>query len=163
MGQSAGTPVAPIEAPDSARRTAPVQVSEFRALIPVARISAGGSVLLQSSPPARQLYQGHTMSAHTLAAAAAEITAQQGLCKIVRFQDLGGSLTPPSDDPSEWWEPENLTHRADLHGIEASADNFFDAIFAWTKAAHQAGARHRRATDDRPDCPYNGQALPPAP
>lgn len=102
------------------------------------------------------------MPPNSLAAAAAEITAQQGLCKILRFQDLGGELTPPSDDPSDWWEPENLTHRAELHGITASADNFFAAIITWTVAAHKAGARNRRATDGRPDCPYNGQGLAPS-
>ncbi|MEQ3679239.1 hypothetical protein [Pseudophaeobacter sp.] len=101
------------------------------------------------------------MPPHSLAAAAAEIATQQGLCKILKFQDLGGTLTPPSDDPQDWWEPENLTHRAGLNGIMASADNFFDAITAWTKAAHQASARNRRATDGRPDCPYNGQGLAP--
>ena len=103
------------------------------------------------------------MPPHSLAAAAAEIAAaQQGLCKLLKFQDRGGSLTPPSDDPQDWWEPENLTHRAELHGITASADNFFDAITAWAKAAHQAGNRNRRATDGRPDCPYNGQEQAPA-
>ncbi|MEQ3669432.1 hypothetical protein [Pseudophaeobacter sp.] len=102
------------------------------------------------------------MPPHSLAAAAAEIATQQGLCKILKFQDLGGTLTPPSDDPQDWWEPENLTHRAELNGIMASADNFFDAITAWTKAAQAAGIRNRRATDSRPDCPYNGQGLAPA-
>ncbi|MCD9147788.1 hypothetical protein [Pseudophaeobacter flagellatus] len=102
------------------------------------------------------------MPAHTLAADTAEITAQQGLCKILRFQDLGGTLTPPSDDPQDWWEPENLTHRAELHSIKASAYNFFDAITAWTAAAHKAGGRNRRATDGRPDCPYNGQGPAPS-
>ncbi|WP_295450158.1 hypothetical protein [uncultured Pseudophaeobacter sp.] len=93
--------------------------------------------------------------------AADEIAAAQGLCKLLKFQDLGGSLTPPSDDPQDWWEPENLTHRAELNGITASAANFFDAIISWTKAAQAAGIRNRRATDGRPDCPYNGQGLAP--
>ena len=97
------------------------------------------------------------MPPHSLAATAAEIDAQQGLCKILKFQDLGGILTPPSDDPTDWWEPENLTHRAALHGLQANADNFFDAITAWTNAAQTAG--NRRATDGRPDCPYNGAGL----
>ncbi|MCD9149084.1 hypothetical protein [Pseudophaeobacter flagellatus] len=97
------------------------------------------------------------MPPNSLAAVAAEITAKQGRCKILRFQDLGGSLTPPSGDPLDWWEPENLTHRAELHGIKASAGTFFDAITAWTATAHKAGTRNRRATDGRPDCPYNGQ------
>ncbi|MCD9148494.1 hypothetical protein [Pseudophaeobacter flagellatus] len=102
------------------------------------------------------------MPTYSLAAAAVEIAAQQGLCKILKFQDFGGTLTPPSDDPQDWWEPETLTHRAELHGIKASADNFFDAITAWTAAAHKAGTRNRRATDGRPDCPYNGQGLAPS-
>jgi hypothetical protein len=101
------------------------------------------------------------MSAQTLAIAAAELAATQGLYKILKFQDLGGTLTPPSDDPSDWWEPENLSHRAELHGITTSADNTIDAIAAWIASAHAAGTRKHRATDDRPDCPYNGQGIAP--
>lgn len=101
------------------------------------------------------------MPLHCLAAAAANIAAQQGLCKILKFQDLGGTLIPPSDEPQDWWEPETMDHRAELLGIKASAGNFFDAITSWTKAAQTAGTRNRRATDGRPDCPYNGQGLAP--
>ncbi len=102
------------------------------------------------------------MSAQTLAAAAAEIAAAQGLCKILAFHNLGGTLTPPSDDPSDWWEPENMTHRAELLGIRAFGENTFDAVNAWVRVAKAIGRNNRRrATDGRPDCPYNGQGLAP--
>jgi hypothetical protein len=69
------------------------------------------------------------------ATAVAEITAQQGLYQILSFQDLGGILTPPSDDPTDWWEPENLTHRAEMHGIQASGADTIEAITHWVKVA----------------------------
>ncbi|WP_083100870.1 hypothetical protein [Pseudophaeobacter leonis] len=75
------------------------------------------------------------MPPHTLTAAAAEIEDKHGLCKILTFQDLGGILTPPSDDPTDWWEPENLTHRAELHGIQASGADTIEAITHWVKIA----------------------------
>jgi hypothetical protein len=65
----------------------------------------------------------------------AEITAQQGLYQILRFQDLGGILTPPSDDLTDWWEPKNLTHRAELYGIQASGADTIEAITQWGKIA----------------------------
>lgn len=103
------------------------------------------------------------MSTQTLAAAAAEVAAAQGLCKILVFNNLGGILTPPSDDPSDWWEPENMTHRAELLGIQSSGERSFDAVTAWVRAANAAWRnKRRRATDLRPDCPYNGQGLAPA-
>lgn len=103
------------------------------------------------------------MSAQTLAAAAAEVAAAQGLCKILAFHNLGGTLTPPRDDPSDWWEPENLTHRSEFLGIRATGDNTFDAVTAWVRVAQAACCNtYRRATDLRPDCPYNGQGLAPA-
>ena len=103
------------------------------------------------------------MSAQTLAAAAAEVAAAQGLCKVLRFQDLGGTLIPPSDDPTDWWEPENMAHRAELLGIQTSGESTFEAVTAWVRVANAAWRnKRRRATDLRPDCPYNGQGLAPA-
>ncbi len=102
------------------------------------------------------------MSAHILATAAAEVAAAQGLCKILAFHNLGGTLTPPSDDPTDWWEPENMTHRAELLGIRASGENTFDAVIVWERVAQAACCNtYRRATDLRPDCPYNGAGLAP--
>ncbi|CUH87337.1 hypothetical protein PH5382_01263 [Phaeobacter sp. CECT 5382] len=103
----------------------------------------------------------YIMPPHTLAAAAAEITGQQGLCKILKFHDLGGTLTPPSDDPTDWWEPETLTHRAALHGIQGSGADSLEAIDNWITKA-RAGKSQRRATDGRPDCPYDGAGPAPA-
>lgn len=74
------------------------------------------------------------------------------------FRKAGGTLTPPQEDcrwdydASHWW--------ASLHGMTAHGASRTDAIRGWLRAARQ-GFRadpSRRATDDRPDCPYNGQA-----
>ena len=104
-------------------------------------------------------------NAQKLHSAAADIEAAQGLGKILAFGDHGGTLTPPSDDPTDWWEVENLTHRAELHDIKATGESTFDAVAAWSKAAKAAHSarqvKQRRATDGRPDCPYNGQGLAP--
>ncbi|OIQ38089.1 MAG: hypothetical protein BM560_20085 [Roseobacter sp. MedPE-SWde] len=103
------------------------------------------------------------MTTQARAAAAAEIAAAQGLCKILAFHNLGGTLTPPSDDPSDWWEPENMTHHAELLGIRGSGENTIDAVNAWVRVANAAWRnKRRRATDLRPDCPYNGQGRAPA-
>ncbi|OIQ42793.1 MAG: hypothetical protein BM560_01010 [Roseobacter sp. MedPE-SWde] len=102
------------------------------------------------------------MSAQARAVAAAEIAAAKGLCKILVFHNLGGTLIPPSDDPSDWWEPQMMTHRAELLGIQTSGENTFDAVNAWVRVAKAMGRnKRRRATDGRPDCPYNGQGLAP--
>ncbi len=93
--------------------------------------------------------------------AAADIEALQGQYKMLKFLDLGGTLTPPSDDPSDWFEPENLTYRAMLHGVQSTGESAISAVTAWAKAARQIEAPRRRATDGRPDCPYNGQGLAP--
>ena len=75
------------------------------------------------------------------------------------FRRLGGQLTPPAEDcrwdydASRWW--------AALHGITASGASRTAAISAWLRAARQRQRRDptRRATDARPDCPYNGQVV----
>lgn len=74
------------------------------------------------------------------------------------FRKAGGTLTPPHEecrwdyDASRWW--------ASLHGMTAHGVSRTDAIRAWLYAARQSlrADQSRRATDDRPDCPYNGQA-----
>jgi hypothetical protein len=71
----------------------------------------------------------------TAHAAALDLQQHQGLNKILRFFDLGGTITPPSDDPQDWWEPENLTHRAELLGICKSGDDSYAALLGWIAIA----------------------------
>lgn len=74
------------------------------------------------------------------------------------FRKAGGTLTPPQGDcpwdydARHWW--------ASLHGMTSHGASRSDAIRAWLRTARQSyrATPSRRATDDRPDCPYNGQA-----
>lgn len=74
------------------------------------------------------------------------------------FRKAGGTLTPPHEDcrwdyeASRWW--------ASLHGMTTNGASRTDAIRRWLHAAGQnlRADPSRRATDDRPDCPFNGQA-----
>ncbi|MEP1327148.1 hypothetical protein [Pseudophaeobacter sp.] len=85
-------------------------------------------------------------------AAALDLQQHHGLNKILRFFDLGGTITPPSDDPQDWWEPENLTHRAKLLGICKSGNDDYAALLGWiaiaAKAPPHAGAPHAPVTLD---------------
>jgi hypothetical protein len=77
-------------------------------------------------------------------AAARDLQQHHGLNKILRFFDLGGTITPPSDDPQDWWEPENLTHRAELLGICKSGDDGHAALLGWIAIAAKAPPPPRR-------------------
>ncbi|WP_417713978.1 hypothetical protein [Pseudophaeobacter arcticus] len=68
-------------------------------------------------------------------AAAQDLKQYHGVERLLRFLDLGGTITPPSDDPQDWWEPETLTHRADLLGICEIGSDGYAALSAWLSAA----------------------------
>lgn len=68
---------------------------------------------------------------------ALDLKQHQGISKILRFLDLGGTITPPSDDPQDWWEPETLTHRADFLGLCKSGSDGFAALTAWITTAEK--------------------------
>lgn len=76
-------------------------------------------------------------------AAALDLQQHHGLNKILRFFDLGGTITPPSDDPQDWWEPENLTHRAELLGIGKTDSDGYAALSAWIAAATNNSANNK--------------------
>lgn len=71
----------------------------------------------------------------TIRAAAQDLEQYHGFERLLRFLDLGGMITPPSDDPQDWWEPETLTHRADLLGICEIGSDDYAALSAWLAAA----------------------------
>lgn len=68
-------------------------------------------------------------------ATALDLQQHQGLDRLLRFFDLGGTITPPSDDPQDWWEPENLTHRAESFGICKTGSDGYAALSAWIATA----------------------------
>ena len=74
------------------------------------------------------------------------------------FKQLDGSLRRPDLQP---WEPEEHHWHAGLFGISHQGTTCAEAIQNWAQAG-LAGTT-RRATDDRPECPYNGAGLAPSP
>jgi len=74
-----------------------------------------------------------------------------------RVLDLGGCITAPDD--SAWFHDETLWVVELMH-IRCSGTSRQNALAAWIRTA--TAGLPRRASDGRPDCPYNGQApLPP--
>jgi len=69
------------------------------------------------------------------------------------FRDLGGNIWRPDHDP---WVYEEMLWLVDLLGITATAGTPTEALSKWiTQALNQTPLR---ASDGRPDCPFNGQA-----
>ena len=73
-----------------------------------------------------------------------------------QFLDLGGRITAP--EPDAWCHDEYLW-LVDLLGIQSTGNSRQIALASWITTA-TAGIP-RRASDGRPDCPYNGQAALP--
>jgi hypothetical protein len=78
--------------------------------------------------------------------------------RAVLFKQLGGNLRRPDLQP---WEPEEYSWHAALFGISRQGTTCAEAIQNWAQAG-LAGTT-RRATDGRPECPYNGTGLAPSP
>jgi hypothetical protein len=76
--------------------------------------------------------------------------------RVVLFRMLGGITRQPDTDA---FLPEEDVWQADLFGILRTRNCCDEAILKWARAAKASIAR--RATDGRPDCPYNGTG--PAP
>lgn len=76
--------------------------------------------------------------------------------RVVLFRILGGITRQPD---TEAFLPEEDVWQADLFGILCTGNCCDEAIQKWACAAKAIIAR--RATDGRPDCPYNGTG--PAP
>ncbi|MFY1711634.1 hypothetical protein [Tritonibacter mobilis] len=73
-----------------------------------------------------------------------------------QFTDLGGCITAPMSDA---WLYDEALWLVDLMGIQSTGTSRQDALSNWIKTA--SARVPRRASDGRPDCPYNGQL--PAP
>ncbi len=73
-----------------------------------------------------------------------------------QFIDLGGRIASP--EPDAWCHDEYLW-LVDLLGIQSTGNSRQSALSNWIKTATTRVPR--RASDGRPDCPYNGQAALP--
>ncbi|UWQ47286.1 hypothetical protein [Leisingera aquaemixtae] len=76
------------------------------------------------------------------------------------LQALGGKIMPGSTDTGDRFDFDAVRWHVTLLGISASGDDMPSALDAWIRAArlYHTLDGTRRATDGRPDCPYNGQA-----
>lgn len=74
-----------------------------------------------------------------------------------QFLELGGCITAPMSDA---WSYDEALWLADLMGIQCTCTSRQSALRSWIKTA--SARLPRRASDGRPNCPYNGQALAPA-
>jgi hypothetical protein len=89
-------------------------------------------------------------AAETLRATAMRQTSEQ-------FSALGGRITAPMSDA---WTHDEALWLVDLMGIQCTGTSRQSALSGWIKTA--SARMPRRASDGRPDCPYNGQSLAPA-
>lgn len=71
-----------------------------------------------------------------------------------QFADLGGCITAPMSDA---WVYDEALWLVDQIGIQCSGTSRQGALNDWIKTA--SARVPRRASDGRPDCPYNGQSL----
>ncbi len=97
-------------------------------------------------------------------AAARALRARCRFGQAMLLQEMGGKLTPESMDPSDRFDFAATRWHLSLLGLSASGDDMPSALDAWLRAAriHHTLDGTRRATDSRPDCPYNGaKPLPP--
>ncbi|GAB5433946.1 MAG: hypothetical protein EpisKO_33160 [Epibacterium sp.] len=70
-----------------------------------------------------------------------------------QFSDLGGRITAPMSDA---WTHDEALWLVDLMGIQCTGTSRQSALSLWIKTA--SARVPRRASDGRPDCPYNGQS-----
>ncbi|KIC25413.1 MULTISPECIES: hypothetical protein [unclassified Leisingera] len=79
------------------------------------------------------------------------------------LQELGGKITPASTEASDRFDYETTRWHASLLGVCASGNDLSETLNAWMRAAQRRLRNDftRRATDGRPDCPYNGAAMLP--
>ena len=92
-----------------------------------------------------------------LYAAAETLRATPMHQRFEQFTDLGGCITAPMSDA---WLYDEALWLVDLMGIQSTGTSRQSALSDWINTA--SARVPRRASDGRPDCPYNGQSLAPA-
>ncbi|PXW76122.1 hypothetical protein BZA02_11715 [Ruegeria sp. P4] len=92
----------------------------------------------------------------TLYAATETLKATPMHQRSEQFAGLGGRITAPMSDA---WTHDEALWQVDLMGVQSTGTSRQSALSSWIKTA--SARVPRRASDGRPDCPYNGQ--PPAP
>ena len=93
----------------------------------------------------------------TLYAATETLRATPMHQRSEQFTDLGGRIFAPMSDA---WTHDEALWLVDLMGIQCAGTSRQGALSNWIKTA--SARVPRRASDGRPDCPYNGQPLAPA-
>jgi len=93
----------------------------------------------------------------TLYAATEALRATPMHQRSAQFADLGGCITAPASDA---WVYDEALWLVDLMGVLCAGTSRQNALSNWIKTA--SAHVPRRASDGRPDCPYNGQSLAPA-
>lgn len=89
--------------------------------------------------------------------ASQDLLARKVFGRAILFRKLGGTLCRP--DPQAFLPEEDVWY-ADLFGTQRSGNSCDEAIIAW--ACEVQACTPPRATDGRPDCPFNGAAPAPA-
>ncbi|GLP87075.1 hypothetical protein [Tritonibacter mobilis] len=74
-----------------------------------------------------------------------------------QFAELSGSIIAPMSDA---WLYDEALWLVDLMGIQCTGTSRQSALSDWINTA--SARVQRRASDGRPDCPYNGQLPAPA-
>lgn len=95
-------------------------------------------------------------------AAAQELKAASPLTRAMIFAGMGAEFFPADPNPKAI---DDFTWTVRLHGLTGTGRCESAAIADWIRTAEaiHTTTRTARATDGRPDCPYNGAAaLPPA-
>ncbi|UWQ77631.1 hypothetical protein K3725_09875 [Leisingera sp. S132] len=95
-------------------------------------------------------------------ATAQHMAVASDICRAVIFSGLGGTLIPNESQPMT---PDEAFYKVTLYGVTGSGLDQVQALADWIRQAKDLprDTRTARATDGRPDCPYNGAApLPPA-
>lgn len=105
-----------------------------------------------------------TCSTQELYAAERNMRARCRFGQAMLLRELGRRITPGSTDISDRFDYDATRWHASLLGVYASGNDLPEALDAWMRAAQTRlrSDSSRRATDGRPDCPFNGSApLPP--
>ena len=119
-----------------------------------------GADLARADQSSKLLFAGaSTTEINTLAlyAATEALRATPMHQRSEQFSDLGGRITAPMSDA---WGYDEALWLVDLLGIHSTGTSRQSALSDWINTA--SARVPRRASDGRPDCPYNGQPLAPA-
>lgn len=96
----------------------------------------------------------------TLYSVARDMHSRDVFGRAILLQKLGGRISPASTHASDRFDYDAMQWNVSLMGVIGIGSDLASALASWVRTArlHHLIDRTRRATDGRPDCPYNGQA-----